>query len=88
MGCIVRNSQKHNAARDWRQTQQRENWPLHLPMSSQPRTAHRRDELHCAKWHIQQNSVEGIESKGLDNQGPKGRDASAGDTTGKPVSKR
>lgn len=80
MGVIMRDLQQHDAACNWRKTQHGQNRSLHLPGRGQPGTTHCGNELNSTEWHIEKDSIQGVESERLNDQGTKCSNATAGDT--------
>lgn len=73
---------QHHAARDGRQAEKSQHRGFPRQRRRRPRAAHGRDQLHGAKGHIQQDRLELVKAKVLDDQGPECRDAAAGDADG------
>src|SRR5690348_5539272 len=56
-------------------TKQYQNWSLLLQLGGQERATKGRDDLDGTEWHVEEDRLELVEAKALDDQGAEGCDA-------------
>lgn len=80
MASCMRDREQHDAADNWWYAEKCQCWAFLFSPGGESRSSHRCNDLHGAKWNVEEDCMEAVESESFHDQRTKSRDAAGGNS--------